>query len=124
MLVGARNGERFYHKEFRVMTTELREAMTAGVLIEVNDRNGQVLGHAVYAPWWGRPLPKIGDTLSCAIASASGRTRRVQGQVTARHFELQHEDDGQPCVWVRISMEARQPNAVTSKTRRARFSTN
>ena len=88
------------------MKTELQEAMTSGVYVEVQDSQGNLVGQAVYAPWRGRPLPGVGDTMHCVVdASGLGR-QKMLGRVVSRHFDLQHEADGQPCVWARLVVEA------------------
>ncbi len=98
------------------MKTKLAEAMTAGVFVEFRDLEGNTLGQAVYADWHGRPLPGVGDMLTsdaCASQacgagmSAATGTVKLLGRVTSRHFDLQRDaDDGAPCVWVRLIVEA------------------
>jgi hypothetical protein len=91
----------------QVMKTELKEAMTAGVYVEFVDDVGRLVGEAVYTDWRGRPLPAVGDTLCSMVGRGPrSRARRVCGRVTARHFETQFEDDGSPCVWARLTVEA------------------
>jgi hypothetical protein len=96
------------------MTTELREAMTSGVLVEFQDAQGNLLGQVVYTDWRGRPVPALGDTLA-SPASAAPHTDSIplHGRVVARHFQLQAEEDGTPCVWVRLVV-AVPPTSATS----------
>jgi hypothetical protein len=67
----------------------------------------------------------VGDLLSCAaLCAVSGRRRKLSGRVRARHFELQHDDDG-ACVWVRMVVETNRPrNAQKGARRLPGFSTN
>ncbi|HET6878749.1 MAG TPA: hypothetical protein VFI31_01185 [Pirellulales bacterium] len=108
------------------MDGELRAAMTAGVFVEFQDDLGNTVGQAVFTGWQGRPVPNVGDTVCCAVQmAATGRRRRLLGRVTRRHFEMQHEDDGQPCVWVRLAMQTIEPPAPRPKPHsRIRFSAN
>lgn len=108
------------------MDGELRSAMTAGVFVEYRDEHGNTIGQAVFTGWQGRPVPNVGDTVCCAVQlTATGRRRKLLGRVTRRHFEMQHEDDGQPCVWVRLLMEIVSPPAANPKRQpRIRFSSN
>lgn len=106
------------------METHLAEAMTAGVLIEIHNAAGEFIGQAVFFDYRGRPLPAVGDSLSCQFVSfVSGRRERVVGRVRTRHFDLQQQEDGKPCVWARLEIE--QTEGTRQKPRRsARFSTN
>ena len=108
------------------MDGELRVAMTAGVFVEYHDELGNTVGQAVFTGWQGRPVPNVGDTVCCAVQlTATGRRRKLLGRVTRRHFEMQHEDDGQPCVWVRLVMEIVAPPAARPRPQpRIRFSSN
>ena len=107
------------------MTTQLSEAMTAGVFVEFRDDAGNTVGQAVYLDWHARPLPAVGDTVSCHINTAVGPCgRHLSGRVESRHFDLQQQENGQPCVWV--SVVARTQNATEAEKRRVqdRFSVN
>ena len=109
------------------MQTHLMEAMASGVFIVVWDERGRSLGHAVFLDWHGRPVPAMGDTMSCVVNSpATGRPEKIWGRVRARHFELQTDDDGQPCVWVRVDLDrvAERNRRAPRKARWPRFSTN
>jgi hypothetical protein len=84
----------------------LRRAMASGVFVEFCDERGNTVGQAVYADWQGRPVPDIGDTVCCAVVSPiTGRRQKLIGCVVSRHFEVQHESDGRPCVWVRLLLQ-------------------
>ena len=108
------------------MDGELREAMTAGVFVEYRDEHGNTLAQAVFTGWQGRPVPNVGDTVCCAVRlTFNGRRRKLLGRVMRRHFEMQHEDDGQPCVWVRLLMVIVDPPVAEPKRQpRIRFSSN
>lgn len=108
------------------MDGDLRAAMTAGVFVEYHDEHGNTIGQAVFTGWQGRPVPTVGDSVCCAVQlTATGRRRRLLGRVTSRHFEMQHEDDGQPCVWVRLLLETvALPAAKPRSQPRFRFSSN
>lgn len=108
------------------MDGDLRTAMTAGVFVEFHDEYGNTIGQAVFTGWQGRPVPNLGDTVCCAVQlTATGRRRKLLGRVTRRHFEMQHEDDGQPCVWVRLLLEIVAPPAPKPRPQpRIRFSSN
>ncbi|MBI3468326.1 MAG: hypothetical protein HY000_35430 [Planctomycetes bacterium] len=88
------------------MKTTLSEAMTSGVFVEVRDAQGNCLGQAVYTDWKSRPLPAVGDTMCCVVwVAAEGRKQKVHGRVCSRHFEVQKQPDGQPCVWAQLVLE-------------------
>lgn len=108
------------------MEPGLKEAMTNGVFVEFCDVHGHTIGQAVYTPWQGRPVPSLGDTMCCAVVSpTTGRRGKLLGRVVRRHFELQHEANGHPCVWVRLLVET-HPKPATARTARGRvpFSAN
>jgi hypothetical protein len=107
------------------MKTKLQESMAAGVFVEFLDSQGHTVGQAIFTPWQARPLPAIGDTLSCAaFCAVTGRRRKLTGRVRTRHFELQQNDDG-TCVWVRMVVETNlASSAKKSSHRLAGFSTN
>jgi hypothetical protein len=107
------------------MKTELQESMAAGVFVEFRDSLGHTVGQAIFTPWQTRPLPAVGDMLSCAaFCAVSGRRRKLSGRVRTRHFELQHDDAG-ACVWVRMVVETNLTSHAKEATRRlAGFSTN
>jgi hypothetical protein len=85
----------------QVMKTELREAMASGVFVEFRDARGNTLGQVVYTNWRGRPVPAVGDALHCTLKRTSNRRlRKVCGKVVSRQFDVQHDERGEPCVWV------------------------
>jgi len=85
------------------MKTKLREAMTSGVYVEFRDGLGNTVGQALYTDWRGRPVPALGDMLASEVQGTNAA--KLSGCVVARHFELQTEADGSPCVWVRLIVE-------------------
>jgi hypothetical protein len=92
-----------------VMTTQLQQAMTAGVFVEFHDAQGHCVGQAIFTDWHARPLPAVGDTMQCGVnCPATGRRRKLTGRVVSRQFEVQHADQT-PCVWVRLALEVAQP---------------
>lgn len=106
------------------METHLMEAMTSGVFVEVWDTDHRPAGQAVYLDWRGRPVPAVGDAMACPVTSpTTGRRQKVWGRVRERHFEVQIDDQGQPCVWVRLELE-RIPAPESRPRRWPRFSTN
>jgi hypothetical protein len=109
------------------MKTELREAMTSGVLVEFQDAQGNLLGQAVYTDWRGRPVPGLGDTLaSPAVAAKHAGSVALRGRVVARHFQLQSDEAGAPCVWVRlvVAVPSKSANRHEGPTAGIRFSQN
>ncbi len=88
-----------------VMETELREAMTSGVLVEFCDERGNCVAQNVYVDWRDRPLPAVGDQFTCGVTSASGRHTRMSGRVRSRHFDVQRDAEGEVSVWVRVVVE-------------------
>lgn len=107
------------------MTTQLSEAMTAGVFVEFHDEKGNTLGQAVYLEWQGRPLPAVGDTVTCQVNTAFGPWgRSLSGRVESRHFDIQEQENGQPCVWARIVARAHENAKTETREVRERFSVN
>jgi hypothetical protein len=108
------------------MTTQLKEAMTSGLFIEFRDSAGNTVGQALYTDWRGRPVPALGDMMSSDfVATQASQRRRIRGCVIARHFELQREPDGSPCVWVRLIVETCSSVSHTHGARKpAAFSRN
>ena len=105
-------GPRRGHSRFlggpKVMKTELQEAMTSGVYVEFRDAAGNTIGQVLYTDWRGRPVPAVGDALACNVPSSSGSDpAKLLGRIISRQFELQHEVDGSPCVWVRLIVETK-----------------
>ncbi|HEY1601525.1 MAG TPA: hypothetical protein VGG64_18130 [Pirellulales bacterium] len=105
------------------MKTELQEAMTSGVYVEFRDVAGNTIGQMLYTDWRGRPVPAVGDAIACNIpspgsASNSLQAGKLQGRIISRQFELQHEVDGSPCVWVRLVVETQAGAKRSSVARR------
>jgi hypothetical protein len=110
------------------METELREAMTSGVFVEFCDERGNCVAQSVYLDWRGRPLPAVGDQLTCGVTNATtGRHTRLSGCVRSRQFDVQRDADGEVSVWVRVVVDlADQPRHGQGALRypRAMFSDN
>jgi hypothetical protein len=87
------------------MDIELKESMASGVFVEFCDARGDTMGQAVFTGWQGRPVPAQGDLVCCGVVSPTGRRQKLVGRVVSRHFELQHQHDGEPCVWVRLRLQ-------------------
>lgn len=101
------------------MELELREASAAGVVVEFRSAVGHSLGQAVYFDWRGRAMPEVGDALCCDMVSfVSGQVERASGAVRSRHFDLQRDADGEPCVWVRIVVVVADANAPSPSPER------
>jgi hypothetical protein len=85
------------------METELREAIVCGVFVEFCDECGNCVAQSVYLDWHDSPLPAVGDSLTCGVANAqAGRSTQFSGRVRSRHFDIQRDDAGSVCVWVRL----------------------
>ena len=114
------------------METNLREAMTAGVVVEFRDSQGHTVGQAVYTDWRGRPVPNLGDTLCCddTRRSVARRRARLLGRVRSRQFDFQIDEQGEPSVWVLLVVEtidrsaAAAAEASAQKNPRVTFSLN
>jgi len=85
------------------MATDCRDAEVAGLWIEIYDTRGNYVGHAVYFDWHAQPLPAVGDTLALELPlSSDERPHRVESRICARQFDLQHDENGRPAMWVRL----------------------
>jgi hypothetical protein len=99
-----------------VMETELQEAMTSGVFVEFCDERGNCVAQSVFLDWQGRPVPAVGDQLTCGVAnSATGGSTRFSGRVRSRHFDVQRDVDGGVNVWVRLVVDVADPTKFVSK---------
>jgi len=106
------------------MDTPLHEAMTSGVLVDARDANGNSVAQAVYFDWRGRPVPAVGDWMQCdGVSLSDGRRRRIEGRVQSRHFDVQMDEQGDTCVWVRVVLVASEPSRRAAP-RRIVFSAN
>ena len=108
------------------METELKAAMTTGVLVEFFDAAGHCVGQSVFVDWHSRPLPAAGDLLTCEVnGTASGRKRKLLGRVRERHFDVQQTDRGEPSVWARLTVDVVERTGTAESTpasrRRADF---
>lgn len=105
------------------METPLHEAMTSGVLVDVRDAKGNSVAQAVYFDWRGRPVPAVGDSMSCdGVSLADGRKERIHGRVRERQFDVQVDELGEVSVWVRVVLMMH--NAPRRKPSRLVFSAN
>ncbi|MCA9103314.1 MAG: hypothetical protein R3C10_24460 [Pirellulales bacterium] len=88
------------------MDAALDERMeVAGVLIEFLDTRGNTVGQAMLDEWPTSRLPGVGDRLRCrARSTTSGQRKTFDGHVRDRHFEVQEDDDGRACLWVRLGV--------------------
>lgn len=92
------------------METKLKEAMASGVLVEFRDELGNTLGTACFPDWRGRPVPAVGDRMNCRQAQLiEGIPGKLAGRVQSRHFDVQVEEGGSTCVWVRLVVRAAVP---------------
>jgi len=104
------------------MTTSMKEAMTSGVLVDFQDQRGNTIGQSVYTDWRGRPVPCVGDSMVCDVRdAASGRLLKRRGWVVGRHFDVQNDDAGRPCVWVRLVLKPATSDASHGLPRRLRI---
>jgi hypothetical protein len=95
-----------FGKEIMVMETKRKEAIASSVFVEFFDVLGNSLGQAAYLEWRNKPVPDVGDTLCCEVASAvSGRGTKMTGRVRARHFDVQLGPGGAPNVVVRLAVD-------------------
>ncbi|MBX7167880.1 MAG: hypothetical protein K1X74_16220 [Pirellulales bacterium] len=82
-----------------------RAATLAGVFVELFDAHDHCLGQALYFDWPVATLPAPGETISLAATQAWTKRRQLAGRVRKRQFDVQQDDAGRPCVWVRIELE-------------------
>jgi hypothetical protein len=100
------------------MTTKPREKTTAGVYVEFRDAAGHTIGQALYPDWQGRPVPAVGDLLTCDALSTGGQNApKLVGRVASRRFDVQQTVDGTPCVWVQLIVAAKSGVAQESGRR-------
>jgi hypothetical protein len=104
------------------METELREAMTAGVFVEFCDERGNCVAQSVYLDWHNRPVPAVGDTLTCGVTNATtGRAAQFSGRVRSRQFDVQRDAEGAVTVWVRLMVDLSDRPAHRAKTAAPRY---
>jgi hypothetical protein len=81
--------------------------MASGVFVEFIGAAGQTLGQALFDEWSGRPLPNVGDLLTCPAARVGGLSREpISGYVLRRRFDVQTDESGEPAVWVYLLVQA------------------
>jgi hypothetical protein len=83
------------------MKAETVAAAVCGVWIEFLDAHGHTLEQHVVDEWHGRPVPARGDSFH--MADVIG-IRRFQGVVVGREADLQHTSEGEPRLWVRLTV--------------------
>lgn len=105
------------------MTTSLKEAMASGVFVEFFDEAGNTVGQAVLTDW-NQPLPRVGDAFCCRASVARLGVRKLMGRVRARQFDIQLDEQGRTCVWVRLEIDAVRSASAATPQRAARFSAN
>lgn len=73
----------------------------AGLWIEFLDERGNTLARHVVDEWHDRPVPARGDRFE--VSDIIGE-RCHQGIVVARREELQHTADGEPRLWIQLTV--------------------
>ncbi|MEK6236399.1 MAG: hypothetical protein N2C14_16960 [Planctomycetales bacterium] len=111
--------------ETKQAKSELQEAMASGVFVEFRDQDGRGVGQAAFADWRDRPVPVIGDAVSCMVGGSS-QPRKLSGTVAQRQFDVDVDEQGEASVWVRLMVEVETPVAQRPSARRSsrRFSHN
>ncbi|MBL9122432.1 MAG: hypothetical protein JNG90_02290 [Planctomycetaceae bacterium] len=85
---------------------DLNRAAMAGVFAEFLDPLGNVVAQEVFFDWQERPVPDVGDVVTCAPPRTStNRPRAISGKVRIRHYEVQRDEQGEPRVWVRLVLD-------------------
>lgn len=97
---------------------DLKTMMASGVFFEFRDARGNSVGQAVYFDWSGRPVPGIGDDVCCRLGG--GSAHKLRGRVRSRFFDLQQQDDGEPCVWVRLVVDVTLAKSQAQRLTRMR----
>ena len=72
-----------------------------GLWIEFLDERGNTLARHIVDEWHGRHVPARGDRFE--VSDIIG-VRRHQGIVVARREELQHTADGEPRLWIQLTV--------------------
>lgn len=104
------------------METDLREAIVSGVFVEFCDECGNCIAQSVYLDWSGRPLPAVGDSLTCGVTqAATGRLTSFSGNVRSRHFDIQRDAAGAVNVWVRLVVDLATRSGVVRKPAGPRY---
>jgi len=73
----------------------------SGLWIEFLDERGHTLARHVVDEWQGRPVPARGDRFE--VSDIIG-VRRHQGVVVVRREELQYTPEGEPRLWVQLTV--------------------
>jgi hypothetical protein len=99
------------------MESALCDTQMAGVFVEFHDDAGNTVGQAVFTEWPALRLPAVGDRLNCQARSpTSGRSEQWLGRVRSRHFEVQEDDAGRACLWVRLHVAVAAPASRSCQT--------
>jgi len=101
------------------MSAQSQAAIASGLYVEFLDLAGHTVGRAVFPEWDGTPIPAPGQRVFCeAAAGPASQLRGLHGIVLHRNFDVQTNDDGEPCVWAYLV--ARVAAAPAPKTPRGR----
>ncbi len=88
-------------------STSSRTLSACGVFVEYIDTAGHTLGHAVFPEWYGRCVPGAGDVMVCRVTNTfQPGSRKLSGTVTSCQFDMQHDENGHPTVWVYLAVQA------------------
>ena len=87
--------------DYAVQHSATLELPVAGLWIEFLDERGHTLARHVVDEWHGRPVPARGDRFE--VSDIIG-VRRHQGLVVGRREELQHTLEGEPRLWVQLTV--------------------
>lgn len=91
----------------------------AGVFVEFANESGHTVGRTLITPWSGQIVPAPGKLVACwATCNVTQRRRKLTGRVVERTFEVQHDEEGTPCVLARLTIQtARQERASLAVSR-------
>jgi hypothetical protein len=89
----------------------LYDLPVSGLWIEFLDERGHTLARHVVDEWHGRPVPARGDRFE--VSDIIG-VRRHQGVVVVRREELQHTPEGEPRLWVQLTVRVMTHPALSA----------
>ncbi len=96
-----------------IVHSSASELPVAGLWIEFLDERGNTLARHVVDEWHGRPVPARGDRFE--VSDIIG-VRCHQWIVVARREELQHTADGEPRLWIQLTVRVMsRPTTGTSR---------
>lgn len=87
--------------DFGVLHSSGSNLPVAGLWIEFLDEHGNTLARHVVDEWHGRAVPARGDRFE--VSDVIG-VRRHQGIVVGSRQELQHTADGEPRLWIQLTV--------------------